>query len=116
MWPIDKSEIESRRNHVASEIKKANVLDSLNDKQINALLDHFFGSYSNGYEPSSDMKIVWRDDPFVKTTAIQRMNYLWVWPLYFLFIAPVKFIFTGETGTSKDSFFGRILKFLIGNY
>lgn len=116
MWLINKPEIEARRNQVLSEIGEIKSLESLSDNQRKAILDHFFGCYSNGYDPSSEMKIVWRDNPFVKTTVIQRLNYLWVFPLYFLLVAPVKFIFTGETGTSKDSVFGRVLKFLIGNY
>ena len=60
-------------------------------------------------------KAVYNEDPNIKTTMLQRINLLWVWPL-FLIAAPFSYIIRGKVGVNYYTPAGRLLKRLIGNY
>lgn len=51
-----------------------------------------------------------------KTTVINRLNALWVYPTYLLTIAPVMYILKGNTGINRDSKFGNLIAYLLGEY
>lgn len=44
----------------------------------------------------------------------QRLNYVWVLPLYVVVIGPVHWIATGHWGVERTSSFGKLLKKLVG--
>lgn len=44
----------------------------------------------------------------------QRLNYVWVLPLYVVVIGPVHWIATGRWGVERTSSFGKLLKKLVG--
>lgn len=48
------------------------------------------------------------------TTFFNRINSLWVYPLYFLFIAPVMWLKTGRTGVKQGSAIYRFIRFTLG--
>lgn len=76
------------------------------------IINHLFGdAYSN---PRSKFKVVHRRDPYIKTKWWQRINRLWVFPL-FLCTLPFQWIIRGETGIPTESDLGIILTKLIGS-
>ena len=44
----------------------------------------------------------------------QRLNYVWVLPLYVIVIGPIHWIATGSWGVERTSTFGKLLKKLVG--
>ncbi|EPS0409769.1 hypothetical protein ACVAPW_000914 [Shigella sonnei] len=116
MWPIEKEEKKAHRHQFEQELMELYGAEKFDEFTKNKILGHLFGSVENDYSPESEFKIYWRYDPDVKTSPLQRINLLWVWPLYMIIVAPIKFIVTGSTGTSKDSMMGRVLSKLVGNY
>ena len=44
----------------------------------------------------------------------QRLNYVWVLPLYVVVIGPIHWIATGSWGVERTSTFGKLLKKLVG--
>lgn len=44
----------------------------------------------------------------------QRLNYVWVLPLYVVVIGPIHWIATGSWGVERTSSFGKLLKKLVG--
>lgn len=76
------------------------------------VLDHFFGSYQNDYINGSCYAL--RKYEASRQSAIQRLNMLWVVPVYFVTVAPLMWIFTGSTGLKAESFFYKVIRFIIG--
>ena len=50
-----------------------------------------------------------------KVRPIHRINAIWVYPIYFLLIAPVRWVIFGQTGVKTTSKFYSILEFLLGD-
>ncbi len=48
------------------------------------------------------------------TTLFNRINYIWITPIYFIFIAPFMWIKNGRVGAKRDSLLGRFLVFMLG--
>lgn len=64
----------------------------------------------------SEYIVRYRYDPYMKTTPLNRINMLWVWPLYVVTVAPFLYVKNGHSGVKKESKLGRILTKLIGEY
>ena len=74
------------------------------------LLDYLFDDDSNG-----EYVVIPRFYEYEKRTVIQRLNHLWVIPLW-LSVCWIKWIFTGETGIHQESKAGKFLSKIIGKY
>ena len=77
------------------------------------VLDHLFGHHNNDYQPKSRYTL--RRYKQVKTKKIHRINAIWVYPLWIVLIAPIKWLLTGKTGVQTESKAYRVLRFLLGN-
>lgn len=76
------------------------------------VLEHIFGDQDGHF---TQYHLIYNNYDDVKTTKLQRLNLLWVWPCWFI-IGSIKWIFTGDMGVSKQSKAVEILVKLIGNY
>lgn len=77
------------------------------------IIEHLFGN--GDHYSHSKFKVVHRRNPYIETTPLQRINRLWVFPLYFIFVAPYNYIVKGDSWTDSESKFGKFLSKLIGN-
>jgi len=68
------------------------------------------------FNEENDFKLTDTYLPLPKTTILNRLNSLWVYPLYLLTIAPVYYIIKGQTGVSRETKMGQILTYLLGEY
>ncbi|MGL5728773.1 MAG: hypothetical protein ACRCYD_13110 [Plesiomonas sp.] len=93
-----------------SELRSSGGIDA-ETKRI--ILDHLCGV--DGHS-ESDLRIVYRYNPYIKKSAMQRINTLWFLPLWIIFVAPVRYIATGEAGIDRYSKAGRIIEKLIGTF
>lgn len=75
------------------------------------LMDFLYGDYDN----ESDYVVVSRWYPIPKQTRLQRLNLLWVFPLYLLTV-PYQWVFIGSVGVNQDSKIGKLLQKLIGGF
>ena len=80
----------------------------------NDVLTHFFGEINNDYRSYSRYTLRRYVKP--NQSVIQRVNILWVLPLYVVFFAPIKWVVTGSAGVRQESKTGRALLWLIGSY
>lgn len=55
---------------------------------------------------------VYRYEDDTKRTFLNRLNIIWVWPLFALCL-PFQYLLTGNTGVSRNSRIGRIVDKLI---
>jgi hypothetical protein len=76
------------------------------------IINHLFGD--SDYRAESEFKLVHKYSPYIKTKWWQRLNRLWVYPI-FLCTLPLQWIIRGETGVETESDLGVILTKLIGN-
>jgi len=66
-------------------------------------------------------KDIYTDTPYVvykykrtpKSTVMNRLNLIWVFPIMVLIVMPVQYILTGTTGVKKGTLFGRVIDKLI---
>lgn len=54
------------------------------------------------------------DKEYKGATPLQRFNYLWVFPLYLVFVAPIQWLRTGHTGLRTNSKFYNLISKLTG--
>lgn len=80
----------------------------------NDVLKYFFGDYNNEYRSHSRYTLHRYSKP--EQSAVQRLNILWVWPLYAVLVAPIKWVITGRSGVKAESKAGKILSWLLGSY
>ena len=57
--------------------------------------------------------VVYRYDDRNKRTFLQRLNTLWVYPLFILTI-PLQYLFTGSWGVNRNTKFGKLIFRLVG--
>jgi hypothetical protein len=76
----------------------------------NDVLDHLFGD-ADGWVTSDYTVSKYVES---KNNPIHRINLLWVFPCYFIFIAPIRWIITGSAGVKNESRTAKILRFFIG--
>ena len=63
----------------------------------------------------SSLRLTTYPSPWIsEKTWWQRMNCLWVFPFYTVFIGPVMWVVTGSFGVEPSSRVGNVLKKLIG--
>lgn len=93
---------------ILKEIKDMRGIENPTGEQI---LEHLFGDYDGWVRSNYTVKVY--DN--VKTNFMQRINALWVYPCYAVFVAPIKWVVTGRAGVETESKAYRVLKFLLGN-
>lgn len=94
------------KSKVMEELKNQRGIKNPSAEQV---LSHLFGDYG------SESEYTVRKYKGVKTNAIQRFNAIWVYPLYFAFVAPIKWLVTGYTGVESESRAFKVLEFLLGD-
>lgn len=63
----------------------------------------------------SDFYVYWWDNPWLtKKKWYHRLNYLWLLPIFWIIIAPIQWLFTGEVGFTEKSKLGEIILKLAG--
>ena len=92
-------------------LKEIKEMRGIKNPSADQILEHLFGDY-DGWVAS---KYTVRRYKKVKTNFIQRFNALWVYPLYFIFIAPVRWLVVGHTGVETESRAWKVLEFLLGD-
>lgn len=55
---------------------------------------------------------LWKYEEVNKKNFIQRLNMLWVYPLFILTI-PLQYLFTGSFGVNKNTRIGRVINWLV---
>lgn len=78
---------------------------------VDGLLDILFGTYDNDYHSGLVVKRKWVESE--KSTVLQRLNTLWVYPL-FICMMPFRYLLFGRPQFSEDSKLGRVIIFLTG--
>lgn len=101
----------TKRVYSHAVLKEIKEHKGIENPTVNQVLSHLFGD-EDGWV-ASDYTV--RAYEKVKTNPIQRLNTIWVYPLYALIVAPVKWIVTGDTGVKTESRFYGVLKFLLGD-
>ena len=99
------SDIEEAFGKKISEISKEEIL-SLFPESV---------TWDRCEEFDSNLRLTVYPDPWVKQKAWwQRLNYVWVLPLYCLILGPVLWVVTGNFGVEPSSKFGQMLLKLVG--
>lgn len=99
-----------KRNLYRNEIK--NIMKAENLETADEVLDLLFGSYCNDFDSDYVVHQRYID---VKSTFMNRVNRLWVTPVYFVFIAPFRYLAFGYVGVNRDTKFGQIMEYLLGD-
>ena len=81
------------------------------DATAEDVLIHLFGDRDGWVD--SDYTVSCYED--IKTTALQRVNFIWVFPCYFMLIAPIKWVATGEARLRRESGLTRVIEFFLGD-
>ena len=79
---------------------------------VKDLEEHLFGDEHGCID--SNFYICEYDTP--QNTIFQRLNRIWVYPLFLVLICPLKWILTGRFGFKASSKTGQLLTKLIGSY
>lgn len=93
---------------ILQEIKDGRGIEKPTGEQV---LEHLFGDYDGWRASKYTVKVYDRSD----TNFIQRINALWVYPCYAVFIAPIKWVVTGHAGVETETKAYKVLRFLLGN-
>lgn len=101
----------TKKIYAHSLMKEIKEMKGMENPTANQVLEHLLGD-ADGWIASNYTVRAYED---IKTTTIQRLNALWVYPLYVLIVAPIKWVLTGCTGVKTESRFYGILKFLLGD-
>lgn len=108
MSMLQRESLKPYKHKILAEIKEQRGIENPSAGQ---LLEHLFGDY-DGWVAS---KYTVRKYKSVKTNAIQRFNALWVYPCYFVFVAPIRWLIAGHTGVETEPRAWKVLEFLLGN-
>ena len=108
MSMLQRKDLKPYNHKILEEIKTNRGVDNPTGEQV---LEHLFGDYDGRI--ASEYTV--REYKRVKTNAIQRFNALWVYPCYFLLIAPVRWLVVGSTGVKRESRAWKVLEFLLGD-
>lgn len=111
---MKKKEKEMRIKDFEEELKDLYGYERFDKFTKDKSITHLFGDYES--RPDSKFKVVYRRNPDIKNTPMQRFNMLWVWPLYMLTVAPYNYITKGDTGVERESKLGKLLNKLVGYY
>lgn len=90
------------------------VEDILSDCETKKdILDEIYGTYDNDYRSDTDLVIKRKWITRSKITLMNRINRLWVFPLFILSV-PFTYLFFGQSKINEDSKIAKILVWLIG--
>lgn len=92
---------------ILHEIKDMRGIENPTGEQV---LEHLFGDYDGWVRSKYTVKVY----DHVETNFIQRINALWVYPCYAIFIAPIKWVVTGHMGVETETKAYKFLRFLLG--
>lgn len=113
MSKISRKYKEAYRYELEREIGHIRGNDAFCESTKKAILNHLFGDHDCRAE--SKFKVVHRYNPYIKCKWWQRVNKLWIYPLFMITI-PFQWLLRGETGVQTDSILGHTIKRLIGRY
>lgn len=82
---------------------------SVKDMTGQEVVDALFGNYDNEYFSNFHVRYYYKSS---KRTIWNRLNLLWVWPV-FLIVAPFSYIIRGEIGVNRTSKIGKIVDYLV---
>jgi len=88
-----------------------NIIKEKNCKTTQGVLDILYGNHWNDYQ--TDFVIKYRSVKIPPQTFAQRLNTLWVYPLFVVFM-PFRYLLYGRSHVDEDSRLGRMVSFLIG--
>lgn len=67
------------------------------------------------FDDTGDFYVYWWDNPWiVEKKWYHRLNYLWMLPLFWIFIAPFQWLVKGEVGFSEKTKVGEMILKLVG--
>lgn len=101
----------TKRVYSHAVLKEIKEHEGIENPTVNQVLSHLLGD-EDGWIASNYTVRAYEK---VKTNPIQRLNAIWVYPLYALVVAPIKWIVTGSTGVETESRSYRLLKLLLGD-
>lgn len=104
---MKKNQTNVYRHEIKSEIKEQNI------KDIDGVLDLIFGDYENEWANKYVLK--YRHFTKRKTTIINRINFLWFVPLFYI-TAVFRWVIFNEYQLNEDSRSHKIVKWLLGDY
>ena len=106
------SRLKYKKSRVYRSELKESLVKCFGDKyEVDDVLDFLCG---NGCDyPIGHYDVI--KHPSVKTSAIQRFNCFWVYPIMLVVVCPIKWLFTGRSGFGTDSKPYEILQFLLGD-
>lgn len=113
MSRLTKKEYKVYQHNFIGELKELRGYDKFDKFTKDTIIKHLFGDWE--YDSESDFKLVYRHTPYIKTTTIQRLNWLWLTPLFMVFVMPFQWLFTGSTGFSQGTKIHTVLRYLLGN-
>lgn len=96
------------KSRILDDAKKHFKKDKVSADEI---LDYMFGV---NYYNHPDCEFIVKQYETVKTKPIHRLNALWVYPTYAVFVAPWMWLFTGHTGTKEGTKLAKVLSFFLG--
>lgn len=115
---IHRFELENKLKEKLKEIEKYQVKKNNKESDIDKaeiLLDIIFGTTDDAYWGAESKYVVkHRYGNRDKSTVFNRINSLWVYPLFILIIAPLRWVMMGDHSVSEDSRLGKILIKIIG--
>lgn len=99
----------SSSNSIIADVKENAILADASSPSPEEVLGYMMGDRDDymcaGY-------VVYHYDKEMGRTFIQRLNMLWVYPLFFLSI-PFQFLLTGSWGVSRNSKIGKVIDWLV---
>ena len=101
--------IEKKKKIQYIHIKREIIAELGEDNSAEALLDNLLGN--RGHWVNSDYRIFKYED-VQKRSIWNRLNYIWVWPLFILSI-PFSWVLTGTWGLTRDSKIGKVVDWLV---
>lgn len=113
MSRLTKKEYEVYEHNFIGELKELRGYDKFDKFTKDTIIKHLFGECE--YRSKSAFKLIHKHNPYLQTTTIQRLNWLWVTPLFMIFVMPFQWLFTGSTGFSQGTKIHTMLRYLLGN-
>lgn len=105
MWYKDK-----KRAMRSAVVKAAKEYSGKDDPSKEDILEVLFSE-----DCTNDFYVYWWENPWQKKrTAVQRLNFLWFLPIFYIIIAPLQWVFKGEIGFTERTKIGEVVLKMLG--